>query len=421
MIRPGRLIRRCAALALLCSACGQERTAAPVLPVEMRDSAGIRIVENPRPPEGSRLPWRIGPEPTVSIGTVDGEEPSMLAGALDATRLSDGRIVVVDRSTNELRVFDASGSHAATWAGAGEGPGEFTSLSRVEPWPGDSIAAWWTRTAGISIFDSDGNYGRTFRPGGNDADSKWLALSPQSATKAGSVLATWSWRDADTIVVHLRDGQGDLAASLGTHPGPDLHRTDLGDGRYRIRDKIFGRRLALAPWGDLVVIAVTELYELRVFRGDGSLARIVRRQHALQPPGRADIEAYIEVAASYVPWGLSAQEKERYQADLRRDLGAVPAAEHLPALDSVLVDALDHLWVGEFESPADERAGVLWTVFDREGRVLGFVETPEDLRIYEIGGDYILGHARNELDVESIQLWPLDRGETADSGQPGGV
>jgi len=41
----------------------------------IRDSADIRIVENQSPPQGSRLDWRIGPAPTVTIGDVDGEDP----------------------------------------------------------------------------------------------------------------------------------------------------------------------------------------------------------------------------------------------------------------------------------------------------------------------------------------------------------
>ena len=51
----------------------------------------------------------------------------------------------------------------------------------------------------------------------------------------------------------------------------------------------------------------------------------------------------------------------------------------------------------------------MWTVFDPGGRVSGHVETPWELEIYEIGEDYILGHTRDELDVEYVQVWPLDR------------
>jgi len=74
-----------------------------------------------------------------------------------------------------------------------------------------------------------------------------------------------------------------------------------------------------------------------------------------------------------------------------------------------MTDALDHLWVEEYEIPGEERPGVLWTVFDPEGRVLGFVETPEGLEVFEIGEGYMLGRITDELGVEFVQVWPLDR------------
>ncbi len=51
----------------------------------------------------------------------------------------------------------------------------------------------------------------------------------------------------------------------------------------------------------------------------------------------------------------------------------------------------------------------MWTIFDRDGRVLGFLETPAGLAIFEIGDDYILGLARDDLGVQSVQVWPLAR------------
>lgn len=46
----------------------------------VRDSAGVEIVDNERPPDGSRLGWRIGPAPSVSIGRVEGEDPYLFPG-----------------------------------------------------------------------------------------------------------------------------------------------------------------------------------------------------------------------------------------------------------------------------------------------------------------------------------------------------
>ena len=55
------------------------------------DSSGVIIVENPRPADGSRLGWRIGPEVAVQIGMLEGDDPYLLDGVTDASRLSDGR------------------------------------------------------------------------------------------------------------------------------------------------------------------------------------------------------------------------------------------------------------------------------------------------------------------------------------------
>lgn len=128
----------------------------------VRDSADVRIIENPRPPSGSRLGWRIGTEPEVSIGAREGEGPYMLHRAQDALILSDGRIVVANTGSDELRVFDASGIHVATWGRRGEGPGEFSALVQVHRWRGDSLLALYSRARHLSVLDSEGNVGRAF-------------------------------------------------------------------------------------------------------------------------------------------------------------------------------------------------------------------------------------------------------------------
>jgi len=78
------------AIALGIMACGPDEGARHP-DTHQRDSAGIRIVENARPPVGSRLGWRIGQEPEVSIGVLEGDDPYMLFAVRDAMILSDGR------------------------------------------------------------------------------------------------------------------------------------------------------------------------------------------------------------------------------------------------------------------------------------------------------------------------------------------
>ena len=52
----------------------------------------------------------------------------------------------------------------------------------------------------------------------------------------------------------------------------------------------------------------------------------------------------------------------------------------------------------------------LHDVFRPDGVYLGTVKLPHDLRIAEIGPDYVLGMARDDLDVEYVRMYGLDRG-----------
>lgn len=381
------------------------------------DSAGIRIIENDRPPEGSRLDWRIGPEPSVSIGKREGEDPYLLHRVSDATRLRDGRIVIANGGSHELRFFDSLGSHLANRGGAGEGPGEFAFLRRVDPWPGDSIVAWEAPGLGFSVFDTDGGFGRIFSlvslnprplrqsrqsattnttPAGHeggpvprDMSGTMLLWIPVSATRDGGILAIAGGEDENATVAQIRGSEGGELSSPITHTGPEP----------MLLAQAYAGEPAVVSWGDLVIVTSTTRYELKAFARDGTLARIVRRGHELRAPTEAEVFAYMEENS---PPRMSPNQ-------IRRQFQSLSAPEYFPAFGRIMTDATGHLWVREYDLPDAERDAPLWTVFDAEGRVLGFVETPEDLAIYEIGEDYILGRVRDELQVEYVQLWKLER------------
>ena len=383
-------------------ACHEANQPSSALPSQTRDSVGIQIVENAAPPASSRLGWRIGSEPTVSIGSGDAEGPYVLYRAMDATILADGRIVVADGGSGELRFFDSTGRHLASRGGQGEGPGEFDGLVGVAPWAGDSIVAWFAGPRlGISVFDNDGQYGRMIEI--NDGSQPgWF--EPASTSVHGSILAVLLWEDRDTLVMELRDGEGGLRTPLGAHPSWEPYFLD--EERQMVDWTTFGRDPVWGLWGDLAAIGLTSRYEIKAYGADGSLARIVRREHLPRVPTPEDVEAYIE---SYI-LGSYANATPSRQEELRRNIRSVPVAEHFPAFTSIMVDRLDHLWIREYDLPREERPAPLWTVFDPEGHVLGFVETPAELlRIHEIGEDYILGTAWDELGVETKQVWRLER------------
>lgn len=384
-----------------------------------RDSAGIRIIENARLADDSRLPWRIGREPAVSIGEVVGDEAYLLHQADDATILPDGRIAIANTGTNELRVFDAAGVHLATWGGEGEGPGEFTALVGVERWPGDSLVAWNSSTWVISVFDAQGVFGRSFALDSDAGTNRDLpartgttrarhTLEPRAVLKNGSVLGrtgevTGEGYRRSRETYELRHPGTTSPVEFGTHPGQESYLT-FRNGMAVMGYLPFGRSLWEAQWGEFVIVTPDDQYEIRAYDPTtGALARIVRREYENRAPTREEVDEALEGALERA--GLTGQSLEF----ARQGYGDMPLVERFPAFRMLLTDPLDHLWVCEATLPSIDRPAPLWTVFDPDGRALGFIETPDGLTIHEIGTDYLLGRATDEMGVESVQVWALER------------
>lgn len=385
------------------------------LVTDTRDSAGIRIVENARPAEDSRLPWRIGTEPAVSIGEIEGDEPYILHEATDAVLLPDRRIVVANSGTNEIRLYDAEGDHQATWGGTGGGPGEFQALAGIALWPGDSILAWEAMRSSSgradlwsgSVFDAAGDIGRTFRIELDDD----VGLEPRVVLATGEILGRrttggaddgyWRYEAAYSLVA--RDGTAEL--SFGIHPAQEGFRGVYNGVMLQVARIAFSRELHEAAWEGLLVIATNDRYELRAYNvSDGALAKIVRREHANRAPTRA------EVADAMHRHFIAGEQPEEVIEMFRPAFDEAPIVENFPAFRSALADPLGHLWVQEYTPPDVDRPAPLWTVFDSEGGALGFVETPAGLSVFEIGADYLLGLATDEMGIERIEVWALERG-----------
>ncbi len=388
------------------AACADAEDGSAGLESVVRDSSGVTIVENEQPAADTRLGWRVGAEPTLSIGAFEAAPAYELYQVMDAARLEDGRIVVANAGSGELRVFDASGTHLASWGGRGEGPGEFGDFAApysVEPWPGDSIAGSDAFARRMSIFDTHGVHGRTFVLEdpfyaliGALPDGQML-LRTMDQFVAGTMGTGTVRMDVEYGIV---TPTGHLHAALGPYPGHERYIID-DDRGMRPYPQAFSRSGIARVWGNLIIVGSNDHYEIRAYTTDGALARIVRREHDARGPTRADRDAHLAE--------LYADRTEQERAEALADLEEMPLPEAFPAFDRVLADALGFLWVEDYRLPGEQAPA--WTVFDPTGRVLGLVELPPDLTIFEIGEDYVLGRVSDDLGIEYVQLWPLDRSD----------
>jgi len=166
LLPPAARRRRSAALRTLplafgtavLAACGADSPRTATGP-RVRDSAGVRVVENVGPSWRPGTAWSLDDTPAVQIG--EGEQPDslLLSRIWDATRTASGAFVLVDGAFQRLQRYAASGTLLGSSGRRGSGPGEFGSVYRVFACGGDTVAVYDLRRR-LSIWDERGTFVR---------------------------------------------------------------------------------------------------------------------------------------------------------------------------------------------------------------------------------------------------------------------
>lgn len=123
------------------------------------------------PVEGNAVPVLTSGAPDLEIGVLEGDEHYTFQDVTGLLPLPSGGVVVADGGASELTLYAPDGTFVRRWGGRGEGPGEFRMLSRVYPWPGDSVAALEGTTGRLSVFDSAGSFARQISASALSGDS----------------------------------------------------------------------------------------------------------------------------------------------------------------------------------------------------------------------------------------------------------
>ena len=375
----------------------------------VRDSAGVPIVTSTAPAWTPAQALRIDPVPRLVIGTQAGT-PYELSRVAGAARLANGRIVIADGGSQQLRFYDRSGVFIKAASGPGAGPGEFRGLRGLTPLRGDTLALRGDRGK-VAYFDGDGallfeaNHAIApeLRAGGRPNFLEVLATFSDGSAIVGTFgnpaprpgVARW----LETFPVTLVDRRNATIRSLGDIPLSVV----VMDGAQP-RPPWFAAPLAIANDEDTFFIGLGTEYSIRVYGRDGRLSRIIRRPWTPVPVTSRDIDTYV------VEWGkrwikATGAEAERQRADLRDD----PYETSVPAYSRFIADRVGRLWVRAANIADAPGAGQLnttplvpsvWSVFAPDGSWLGDVTLPARFQPHDIGADYVLGTA---IDADGVQ------------------
>jgi hypothetical protein len=368
----------------------------------------VEIVESLRPLWGPEEVWRIGPEPILRIGLLEGDPAYQFDGVTGAVRQPDGTVVVADFGYQTVRFFDPEGHITSTFGGPGGGPGEFQGLAGLGSHEDGRIWAYDFMLRRITWLDGSGGVLAltTLEPEpamlqalGVLGDGSFLLKQLWGATQVAEATETGFRRDPVAFVRF--DAEGTLLDTLCLLPGRELVLTDEG-GRGVMSTPPFAKNAAGAVWRGAALVGSTEALDLSVLGPRGEAVRIVRLPNLELALDAEDREDFVGGRLARLPAEDRAGERAR--------LEAMPFPETRPAFGGLLADDVGNLWVGDWilarETP--ER----WKVFDATGRWLGVVEVPGRFFPYDVGEDWVLGVEWDELDVEYVVIYPLLKGPT---------
>lgn len=384
---------------------------------EVRDSAGVEIIESGPGDREVAGPWTLPATPLLSIGALDGAEPYLFTQIWDALRTPDGRLAVVEASAYEIRIFDARGRHEASFGGRGGGPREFGGPPWIELAPPDTLVVWDPGHHRLSRYSLRGELldQVTIRDAVLDLG---VIPFPNGLVWATSPRGTLLWTGPDTgrrmgeglsemwrRLIRIEPGSG-AHTDLGRYPAGQVYSIRAPTGGLRGVPNAFGPAAfgSLGP-GDGVWISHPTRYEVRRYEADGSLARILRARIPRMPVGEEMVDAMRErLPGMSEDLGVSLRVVESAFSE-------IPVPDSVPAIGGLLRGAGDRLWVGR-------RLGTDWMarpvnrydVFAADGRWLASLRLPDGVRrLLEAGEDYVLVAAQDDLDVQYVHLYPIER------------
>lgn len=378
----------------------------PTASVQVEDSSGIWIALNTGGLWTQGDAWRIDSRPSLRLGEASGDPSLTFYGLSDASRSTDGRLAVVNRGSREIRLFSARGRHLRSIGREGDGPGEFRDPVRIEWLAGDSIAVWDQQRDILTIFDAEGEFGRsmifpTDRPPLNRSGPRYhgRVLAPFDGYRDGRLIAragTWyesvpgeRWVLGYTELIEVR-GDGSGVNSLGAFALGPSYFNEQGEQSVH-----FGPESRFAVNSERVYYTDGTQPQISAHDLSGRLLGYIRASIQVRPVGEEDIAELEAHALERV-----AESREGAAARWRELFAEIPSAKTIPVFGQLLLDSDGNIWVEEYPLPGERDPS--WLVFRRDGQLFGRVLFPSVDQVFEIGDSWILAREVDDLGIERL-------------------
>ncbi len=373
---------------------------------------GGRHIEPSEP--GVQAPLRVPAESTFDSS--DNPNLSELSIVTAGFFLPDTGLALVEQT--EVLFVDLSSGETRVFGREGAGPREFRRIARALRTP-QGLALWDILRRRVVFIDHDGEFLHAQRhhaiPFNNPMGVAPVAVHPDGSIVFGDRepreggYRGRTWESVQFVAAIGEDGLQVVAEAKGS---------ELYYGERHSGGVIFGHWTLAAGTADHFIIAETDRDSIGVFdwsgrevvripmptavRPSASQVRVAREYKAAVPSRMA--EAMKKLVESGV-WG------EESMGDIEDTTSPFPIDEWpqnemAPAIDSVLTDFDERLWVRDYRFP--DQDSVTWRVWDIErAKPLFTARLDAGDRLLDARGDLVLVSRLDEFDVPRAMVSQL--------------
>ena len=313
----------------LAIACEKQKT---IWKGTMQEENGVTVVRNPKEPMYGEDVFSL--EEELSIGQRKGDDELLFLDARSLSVDEDGRIYVFDFKEANVKVFDSNGNYIRTFGKKGQGPGELNLPLAMSITSQNEIVVEDFRNK-LVCFSSEGEFIKSI-------PITKLGVSGVVMDSQGNIFGLGIVREKEDPRYEVKKFDSDLnyLHSIGSSPLPSASPGGFNPFMAVVKYDIYS--------ADQIICGYPEKYEIKIYNTVGELKKIIMKDYDS-----------VEITEEEIK-----EQTEGMPPDIK-----ISISKYHPAYGRFSADDEGRIFVMTYERIEDGE-GYYYDVFDAEGKYI---------------------------------------------------